>query len=50
MLQIRQNLKQNLLIKIQMMKFFMEKMKLSPKHQIQLRTTNFQAKKNGSKE
>ena len=45
MLQTRQNLKHNLLIKMHMMKLFIEKKKLSLKHQIQLRSRNFQAKK-----
>ena len=45
MLQIRQNLKRSQLIRMKMMKLLIEKMKLSPKHQIQLRSRNFQAKK-----
>ena len=45
MLQIRQNLKHKLLTRMKMMKLLIEKMKLSPKHQIQLRSRNFQANK-----
>ena len=45
MLQIRQNLKHNRLIRMKMMKLLIEKMKLSLKHQIQLRSRNSQAKK-----
>ena len=45
MLQIRQNSKYNLLIRMKIMKLLIEKIKLSPKHQIQLRSGNFQAEK-----
>ena len=50
MLQIQQNLKHNLWIRMKTMKLLIEKMKLSLTHQIQLHLRNFQAKENKSKE